>query len=130
MKEQILSNSYPTPEIDGARRHQIFPSLNDAQFAILSHYGERRAFPADTILYRQGDRHIPMYVVISGSVEVMRTSALGSHVLTTHGPGMFTGEVSTLAGRAAAATNRTLTDCELIVIEEESLRTLVITPES
>ncbi|MGZ5858316.1 MAG: FAD-dependent oxidoreductase, partial [Burkholderiaceae bacterium] len=126
MKEQILSNSYPTPGIDDTRRHQIFPSLNEAQFAILSHYGERRAFPPDTILYRQGDRHIPMYVVISGSVEVTRTSALGSHVLTTQGPGMFTGEVSTLAGRAAAATNRTLTDCELIVIEEESLRTLVI----
>ena len=110
----------------GNRRHQIFPTLSVDQFEILQRYGERRHFPAGEVLFSQGDRHISMYVIISGAVEVTRSGALGSTVLGTHGPGMFTGEMGTLAGRAAVATARVVDDCELIVIGEEALRTLVI----
>ena len=126
MKQPTVSSNYPVPPIDGTRRHQIFPALDEAQFAVLQRYGERRSFPAGTLLYRQGERHVPMYVIISGTLEVTRDSALGKRALATQGPGMFTGEAGTLAGRAAAASNRTLTDSELIVIDEESLRTLVV----
>lgn len=114
-------------DIDGSRRHQIFPCLSEHQFALLERYGERRRFAAGTILFRQGERHIPMYVIISGDIEVTRSSALGSHVIGSQGPGSFTGEAGTLAGRAAVATGRAVTDCELLVIEEHALRTLVIT---
>ena len=110
----------------GNRRHQIFPTLSEDQFDVLLRYGERQRFSAGTVLFRQGDRHIPMYVIISGAIEVERGSALGSTVIGTHGPGMFTGEMGALAGRAAVATARVVADSELIVINEESLRTLVI----
>lgn len=113
--------------IDTSRRHQIFPCLSEDQFALLGRYGDKRRFAAGTVLFRQGERHIPMFVVIAGSIEVSRSSALGTHVIGTHGPGSFTGEAGTLAGRAAAATGRAVTDCELLVIGEEALRTLVIT---
>ncbi|HWW68435.1 MAG TPA: Crp/Fnr family transcriptional regulator, partial [Duganella sp.] len=110
----------------GHRRHQIFPTLSDRQFDILSRYGERRAIAAGEVLFRQGERHIPMYVIISGAIEVERASALGSTVIGTHGPGSFTGEMGTLAGRAAVASARALSDSEMIVISEESLGTLVV----
>ncbi|MYM25018.1 FAD-dependent oxidoreductase [Duganella sp. FT135W] len=110
----------------GNRRHQIFPTLSEDQFDILMRYGERRHFAAGEVLFRQGDRHIGMYVIISGSIEVERGSALGLTVIGTHGPGMFTGEMGSLAGRAAVATARVVADSELIVISEDSLRTLVI----
>ena len=108
------------------RRHQIFPTLSADQFDVLLRYGDRCCFPEGAVLFRQGDRHIPMYVIISGAIEVTRSSPLGSTVLGTHGPGMFTGEMGSLAGRAAVATARVTADSELIVISEESLRTLVI----
>ncbi|HEX5342408.1 MAG TPA: FAD-dependent oxidoreductase [Duganella sp.] len=110
----------------GNRRHQIFPTLSEDQFDILLRYGERRHFAAGEVLFRQGDRHIGMYVIISGSIEVERGSALGSTIIGTHGPGMFTGDMGSLAGRAAVATARVVADSELIVIGEEALRTLVI----
>lgn len=110
----------------GNRRHQIFPTLSEDQFDILMRYGERRHFAAGEVLFRQGDRHIAMYVIISGSIEIERGSALGTTVIGTHGPGMFTGEMGSLAGRAAVATARVVADSELIVISEDSLRTLVI----
>ena len=110
----------------GNRRHQIFPTLSDRQFEVLSRYGERRRIAAGEVLFRQGDRHIPMYVIISGVIEAERVSALGTTVLGTLGPGSFTGEMGTLAGRAAVATARVLNDGEVIVISEESLGTLVV----
>ncbi len=108
------------------RLHQILPTLSAAEFELLSRYGERQSFKAGDILFKQGDRHISMYVIITGALEIERASALGTAILSTHGPGMFTGEMGTLAGRAAVATGRATADSEMIVISEESLRTLVI----
>jgi thioredoxin reductase (NADPH) len=123
-----MSTSFATENsVDGSRRHQIFPCMTEAQFDLLARYGERRNVSAGTLLFEQGQRHIPMFVIISGGIEVSRGSALGSHVIGTHGPGSFTGEAGTLAGRAAVATGRAVSDCVLLVIEEEALRTLVIT---
>lgn len=110
----------------GSRHHQIFPTLNEQQFALLERYGERRKLKTGDMLFSEGDRHIPMFAIVSGTIEATRGSGDGLHVLGVHGPGAFTGEVGTLAGRAAVATARATCDCEVLVIDEESLRALVI----
>ncbi|MGH8778531.1 FAD-dependent oxidoreductase [Paraburkholderia sp.] len=110
----------------GRRHHQIFPVLDDRQFALLERYGERRRLETGEVLFTEGERHISMFAVVSGSIEVTRSAPDGPHVLGIHGPGNFTGEVGTLAGRAAVATARAISACEVIVINEESLRALVI----
>jgi thioredoxin reductase (NADPH) len=109
-----------------SRQHQIFPSLTEDQFAVLLRYGERRQIPAGTVLFTQGERHISMYVVLAGKIEISRGSAIETHVIGMHGPGSFTGEAGTLAGRAAIATGTAITGCDVIVIDEAALRTLVI----
>ncbi len=38
------------------------------QFAILSSYGQRRSYKAGELLFREGDRHVPMFVLRSGRV--------------------------------------------------------------
>jgi thioredoxin reductase (NADPH) len=110
----------------GSRYHQVYPTLDERQLTILERYGERRKLKADDILYYEGDRHVAMFAILSGTIEATRASVQGPQLLGTHGPGSFTGEVGTLAGRAAAATTRAVSDCEVIVIDEESLRALVI----
>ncbi|WP_031362981.1 FAD-dependent oxidoreductase [Caballeronia sordidicola] len=110
----------------GSRYHQVYPTLDERQLAILERYGERRKLKTNDILYSEGDRHTAMFAVLSGTIEVIRASVQGPRLLGTHGPGSFTGEVATLAGRAAVATTRVVSDCEVIVIDEESLRALVI----
>lgn len=108
------------------RRHQVFPELSQAQFEVLRGYGELRRVPAGTRIFSQGQRHVPMFVILSGTIEVTRADALGTHVVGQHGPGNFSGEIGTLAGRAAVASGDTVSDCEFIVIDEAALRTLVI----
>jgi thioredoxin reductase (NADPH) len=110
----------------GSRHHQIFPTLDEKQFATLERYGERRKLKSGDVLFTEGDRHIPMFAIVAGTIEATRGTGSGLHVLGVHGPGSFTGEVGTLAGRAAVASAHATSDCEVIVIDEESLRALVI----
>lgn len=110
----------------GSRHHQIYPQLSEKQFAVLHRYGERRWLKAGEFLYSEGDRHVPMFAIVSGAIEASRGTNDRHHVIGEYGPGAFTGEVGTLAGRAAVATVRATTDCEVIVIDEESLRALVV----
>jgi thioredoxin reductase (NADPH) len=110
----------------GSRYHQVYPTLDERQLAILEGYGKRLKLKQDDILYSEGDRHTGMFAILSGTIESFRASVEGPRSLGTHGPGTFTGEVATLAGRAAVATTRAVSDCEVIAIDEESLRALVI----
>jgi thioredoxin reductase (NADPH) len=124
----VMSKSSSANELvaGGSRHHQIFPTLDDKQFLLLERYGERRFINAGDVLFREGERHIPMFAIVSGSIEASRAAVDGRHTLGVHGPGSFTGEVSTLAGRGAVTTAVAQTDCEVLVIDEESLRVLVI----
>jgi thioredoxin reductase (NADPH) len=109
------------------RWHQIFPILNGTQLGVLLEYGQRQSYKAGDILFREGERHVPMYVVLSGYLAIERNTVDGPQLITTIGPGMFTGEVSTLAGHARVATGRAVDDCEVIAVDVEALRTLVVT---
>ena len=78
-------------------------------------------------LFAEGDRHSGSFFVLSGGVEIFRRDALGGkHRITIHGPGEFTGEVSSLAGRANVATGRAVEDSDILWVDEAALRNLVV----
>jgi thioredoxin reductase (NADPH) len=118
-------SSEPAFSID-TRRAQVFPTLTPAQLHALEDYGGKRRYAAGEILFRQNDRHIPMFVILSGIIEVSRTTVDGPVMLVEHHAGVFTGEIGMLAGRAAIATGRARVDSEVLVIDDASLRRLII----
>ncbi|TFW07028.1 cyclic nucleotide-binding domain-containing protein [Oxalobacteraceae bacterium OM1] len=108
------------------RTHQMFPVLAAADIDVLRQYGDVQHFMAGDTLYAEGVRHNCMYVVLSGEVDVYRAGMNGDVLVTTHGPGHFTGEIGTLAGRAAVASGRARTATEALTIDEQQLRALVV----
>ena len=105
------------------RREQIFPQVSETQLAVVARYGKRRAFRAGETLFAEGDRHVGSFFVLGGAVEIFRRDPLGGkHRITIHGPGEFTGEVSSLAGRASVATARAVEDSEVLWVDEAALR--------
>lgn len=108
------------------RRDQIFPSLTPQQLALVEPYGHRRRYPAGATLYEEGRRHVPMFVILSGVVDIVRRTPTGEETIVTDGPGTFTGEVGQLAGRGVIATGRVREDAEVLVIEEADLRRLIV----
>ena len=79
------------------------PRLTDEQVAWLSGYGEERDLEAGEYLFKERDPVNSFYVVLEGEVRIARMSSDGTEeVIVTHTPGMFTGQLSVLAGRTAA----------------------------
>lgn len=109
------------------RGEQMFPRLTDAQLLDLLPFGEHRSYAAGEVLFAEGDRHVPMVVVLSGAVDVVRRGRDGAEVLVvTHTPGMFSGEVGVLAGRGAIASARARENSRVLVIEQAKLHQLVV----
>ena len=109
------------------RREQMFPRLEGKALARLVALGQRRRVLAGEILFEQGDRNTHFYVVLSGSLEVVRPSQTGTEeVVRVHGPGEFAGEVNVLLGRASLARGRMREDGEVSVLDRDRLRQVVV----
>lgn len=88
--------------IGDARREQIFPTLSALQIATARRFasGAPRRFDPRDIVYEIGARNTPSWLILDGSADAIRRSAAGqSSVVTTYGPGQFTGETNQLSGR-------------------------------
>jgi hypothetical protein len=60
---------------------------------------------------------IPVFVVISGELEVVRPSFTQETLIRVVGPGNLTGEINTLSGRRAFTRVRARQDSKVIEIE-------------
>ena len=107
------------------RGPQMFPTLRPAQLARLEGYGKRARVEAGEILAQSGEREGRLVVVLTGSVEILRTGLSGDERVILHGPGEFTGELSTLRGARSLVRARVHEAGEVLIIEHDSLRKLV-----
>jgi thioredoxin reductase (NADPH) len=105
------------------RSQQMFPHLTPVQIARLSAHGRNRAIQKGEVLAEPGDR-LPMYVVLSGSIEIVQPTLTGETLIVVHTAGSFSGDVGTLRGISAVVRMRVREGGEVLVIEEARLRTI------
>jgi CRP-like cAMP-binding protein len=74
----------------------MFPKLDGGQIARLEALGRQQNAPALQIILERGDSRHGIFVVLSGSIEVIRVSSGGETVLHVLGRGEFTGDVNLL----------------------------------
>jgi thioredoxin reductase (NADPH) len=79
------------------------------------------------VLADAGDLAVPFFVIRSGRIEIVRPTAGGEEVVTSHGPGGFTGEANMISGRRSLARARVGEPGELIELDRDTLLTLVQT---
>jgi thioredoxin reductase (NADPH) len=108
-----------------SRKAQMFPQLTRAQIARLEAHATHSRISQGEILAQPGDRHRPMLVVLSGSIEVVQPSMSGEVLLVVHTAGTFTGEMSTLQGIGSLVRSRVRESGEVLVITEDRLRTII-----
>ena len=109
------------------RTAQRFPKLSSAQIARLEGRGTHVRMNKGDTLMEPGDRNRPMFVVLSGSIEVLQPGLNGEVLLAMHTPGSFTGEMSTLSSMGSVVRMRVREDGEALAIPEDRLRTIVQT---
>jgi thioredoxin reductase (NADPH) len=104
---------------------EAFPTLTDADMAVMAEMGTRRPVTAGEYLYRQGDVTYDFYVVVSGTIEVVAHNGAEEQVVVQHGPGRFLGELNLLTGMRVFVSARVVDPGEVIVIPRDRLRRLI-----
>ena len=109
------------------RHEQMFPKLMPREIDRLRRFGEIRHYSAGEALFVTGDVAPGMYVLIKGSVRVIRRDPLGHTApIVEQGPGEFVAEVGQLSGQPAFVDVRAIDDVEALLIPPENVRALMI----
>jgi thioredoxin reductase (NADPH) len=109
------------------RRYQMFPELTELQLARLGHHSKKRAIKKGEMLLDVGDENLPFFVVVSGSLDVLRLVGNAEEVIVNQGPGQFTGEMNILSGRRSLFRIRASEDGEVLELDQQGLRRVVQT---
>jgi thioredoxin reductase (NADPH) len=109
------------------RQHELYPRLSDEEVATLVSYGERRSFPAGTVLWRAGDRDAGLHLVLDGEMDITRHDDRGDEVIVTHAAGNYAGEIASLSGGGAPVGARARTDLTTIWVARDAVRRLIAT---
>ena len=79
------------------------------------------------VLVDAGQNTVPLFVVLSGEIEVLMPSATGDQVIVAHGPGQFSGEGNMLTGRRSLGRLRVSRDGEVVELGRDQVLRLVQT---
>src|SRR6476469_6847460 len=112
------------------RGHQLFPVLDASQIDMAKRFasGPAHDFAPDEIVYDVGERNVPAWLVLKGSIDVVRRDGLNHEAaITSLGPGQFSGEVSQLAGATTLASARAGPEgCTALPFDAAHVRALMI----
>src|SRR6187200_2099050 len=106
---------------------KIFPKLTQVQISRIAVHGRTRSVQPGEVLIEQGDRSVPFFVVITGEVEILRPFGAPETLITVHGPGEFTGEVTMLSGRRSLVRARVTKPGKVIELDHQQMLGLVQT---
>ncbi|MCU1457960.1 MAG: FAD-binding protein [Actinomycetia bacterium] len=111
---------------DGNPNALAFTTLDDAMVAELLPFGSVREMKVGEFLYRAGDSIPAFFVILDGSVEMIRADD-ERKVVIRHGKNRFLGELSLLTGQRAFLSGRVSEAGHVLVIELARFRELMST---
>ncbi|MGA8269434.1 MAG: FAD-dependent oxidoreductase, partial [Candidatus Acidiferrales bacterium] len=117
-------SSQPTPSALEART-QAFPVLTAAQIDRVRSGSKLRRVEKSEILFEPGDKSVPFFVLLSGSMEIVQPGLKGETPIAKHGPGGFTGEMTMISGRRSLVRGRVTAPGEFLELSADGLRSLV-----
>ncbi len=97
--------------------------MSDVQTQLFSRFGKR--FPANTVLFHEGDRGEDMYIIQSGKVKISKRIRGVEKTLATLEKGEFLGEMAILNDKPRSATAETIEDCDMLVIDRKTFDSLI-----
>ena len=97
--------------------------LDDLQMAMLEPHGQRRKVSRGEMIFKAGQRDVPLIIVLKGEVEAFEARDDQEQILATATERAFMGEVGMLTGTATLANARGKADeSEILEVPAERLR--------
>jgi DNA-binding SARP family transcriptional activator/CRP-like cAMP-binding protein len=105
----------------------IFSSLNKKEIKFLAQIAKEIEYPPNTILLREGDSGHCLYVIVEGSLEILKSLGTASeYIIAVRGPGEYLGEMYLFnPGRVRTASVRSLTRVQLLEISTDDFKALL-----
>jgi thioredoxin reductase (NADPH) len=103
---------------------EIFPILTPEQVGRIAPIARERAFADGAIVWNQGDRDNPMFVVLGGAIAILSGA---DQLVTVHHPGNFSGDVDLVSGRPTVVKARARGATRVLELSRDHLRRLVQT---
>jgi CRP-like cAMP-binding protein/CheY-like chemotaxis protein len=98
----------------------IFRMLSKESIDFIVERLKFKTFGTNEIICKIGDPGDTMYIIISGSVDVIITDQEGNEqIVATSGPGDYFGEMALLTGEPRSATVRTREDSEMFLLVQK-----------
>ncbi len=98
------------------------------QLERLRDYALEERLGPDTWLFERGQRSVDFFVVVSGAIEIVEARHGGDEaVVTTHGPGQFTGELDLFNDRKILVGGRTSGDATILRVPRARFRRMMST---
>jgi thioredoxin reductase (NADPH) len=121
MVESLSADTLP------GRVDHVFPTLTTAFVDRIVAYGRVRHVPRGEVLVEPGEPHARCFVVVDGSLVILRAAHEVESIITVAHRGQFTGEANLLSGRRGFARIRATEDSTVIELERDELLRLLQT---
>jgi CRP/FNR family transcriptional regulator, cyclic AMP receptor protein len=112
--------------MEGLQRVSIFERLDGDELDALEKIAKKVKLRGDQAIFFEGDRSDSLYVILTGSAKVFRTSDDGEQkIISTLSAGSFFGELAMLDGQPRSAGVAALEDSELLAIGHREFREFI-----
>lgn len=106
-------------------RIHLFNGLTEEDLAGIAAKVEERALPADTIVFKRGDKPDGFYLIYKGRVKVTRPRERGEDFLAWLGPSDYFGEEALFENRNRSATIQTVENSTLLFLSRSHFEDLI-----
>ena len=101
--------------IEILKKIPFFANLPEDDLSLIAEKVEMQYFPANYVIFNQGDIGDTMYIIKRGEVQVIREN----NILATLSDGQFFGEMALVSDEIRNAKILTTTDIELLAIKKD-----------
>jgi CRP-like cAMP-binding protein len=108
-------------KIDLLKGVPLFGGCSRAELAQIARWVDELVVPEGTVLMREGEIGREVYVIVEGSVRVMRKG----RKLADFGPGSYIGDVALITRLPRGATGVTTSPARLLVMTDTAFRSVV-----
>jgi thioredoxin reductase (NADPH) len=117
---------FATPSSSFLDAHsQAFPVLTSAQIDRVRPMSKSRRVEDGETLFDAGDSDVPVFVLLSGAMEIVQPELAGELPIATHHAGEFTGEMTMISGRRCLVRGRVTKAGDFLELNSQGLRSLI-----
>src|SRR6516165_937067 len=99
----------------------LFPRLSEKKLALFRKKGEQRSFAPGEVLYEQGQRDAPFYVIEEGRVDFVERKPGKEVWIAEADAGTFLGDIATFTGEPAIAEAVAAEPVEVLAFDRPTL---------